>query len=886
MGIIRKKRITKKITKRITNEISNSKDYSIQYGSAIKGYKPQVIARKDAPKKTADQQFGKKPNFFKRAGTTIWHAPKKAYAAIGAIKNTAKYGLGTLAYKITGRTRQGALDKKRELGEAQFTKKFGNTTDSSGTKLSNPFVLAKTISESRKAIEDIQKRIDSTPKNADQETVKQLHIDMEGHREKIATADSEKAKLIAHAGTTTDKKQQKRLFTALQSIDKYNSKASQISEGWRGVAKRSYKNTKSSLEQEGVAKTLGSSILKTFSTKSMRNTLGSLYQGKGMQAASIATSGLGRSIGRSIANKVPFFRKKSIKTLTSRLTKDTADIQKVRSDSKKVLTNIENMSKDLDALKTIDGKPLTDSVSILKRESLNRQISEQKLLLGALNTKGDRMKALVNTTKKQLEAKTGRKDLNINKYITQSQEKTGKFLGSINSIRKTLTDPKDPNAVKFANVEALLTKFKDGDSTDGIRKDITNQEVANAYKDLSTMINGIQEKIDDPKTSALERAELKGYKKTVIEQGTDIRKLLKRTTKTDNTKILADQAEKIGKLVGRNTRSSTSAIQTGYTSSPNKYALNAALAKYKNVSAKPTVVPDNLKTLFSTDKGKVLESVYLTNPKKFDEFLKTVKPNATDEEKLEHVKAKYSEDIKYRATTSGQEITRIKGNIEKVNQEIEKLKTTNIARIESNINKLQTEQNVFSEKIKTEFLEPIKTSESQIAESKEKVKKFTEEVETHRLNFTKNTKILEENYNKMADIRIQISKANINGTNTTELNKNLKNLQLEHNNIMEKGAETYKQYENSKNQITTENELVKNQQDKISVLKQQQGANPDYQNYKKIQTDIDKLKTEGLTKLDILTIRQEKLALLKKLQTERMERDAELTTKLLTSTIS
>ena len=138
----------------------------------VKPDAPQVKKAKPITDKTLGQGKG----FWKSTASAIWHAPKKAYSASGAIKNTAKCGLSSVRQFIVhkGKTRSQYLNSKiqKKFSSFESGKKSGllNPIDKDGVpaldkdgvpigKLSNPYSLAKNIIDANKSIEEKKKKL-------------------------------------------------------------------------------------------------------------------------------------------------------------------------------------------------------------------------------------------------------------------------------------------------------------------------------------------------------------------------------------------------------------------------------------------------------------------------------------------------------------------------------------------------------------------------------------------------------------------------------------------------------------------------------------------------------------------------------------------------------
>jgi len=878
-----------------------------QYGGGpykVKFEQPKAKQQsQDQIKANTNASFGKKPSFFSSLKQGILNSPKNLYAGVGALKNGVKTGLTRFFRKnpsiaITKKidTKSGTFSTKLSTIAEQIAKKTGQPAQNT-SQIKNPYEIAKRMIEAKTQRDNLLKQIKSTTNLA---TVSDLQKQLDTHQSTINTATKEKQQLLESVNKEDYNPQiRSKILKALGKIDSYNTRAQAHRDesgpmNLRAVLSKSYQNTKTALGTNTL-KTIGSSFVPSI----LRRAYTGIVEGKKLDAfGTRRLSGLGRKVGRSIINTVPFFRKKSIKTLSERLATDTADINKIGRDTKIVLTNIKNMTTDLENLK---GK--TDSLSIIRRDELTAKISEQKRLLTAYEVKSIRMKKLVNATKANLEKKTKRKEEKLTSAINKSKNSSKQFLGSINSIRSQLTNKDNPNSSKYTDVESLLKKMDNTSKTEDIVKDITREEVSNAYSDISNMLQNINKKMATASDDEKRRLQLS--KDIIINQGTALRKLLETTRGSENSKLLTNKAQQMRTLVNRNHRIIANNIvreQSSYIPrsilksipllsgntihriTPNKNSINSALQRYSAINTKaPIPIPQNVKNLIKSD--KVLEPLYLSNPEKFNNILS--KASGTDLQKIDYIKTEFGKEIKNTRTNS-EKLLDLEKDKNRISQEIDTAKTTGIAGIQSNIDTKLLEQEKIEIDITKRFTEPL-TLKNKDIESKDSLIKQEEEKKKQLEGIVEaNKKTLIEINNSLEEKDREILSAKIDGKSAQEI------LQLEaaKTAITAKktslAAEVATQTANialSKTKIektTSEKTILLNEKQNLET---NQEKDSNYLKYKNNQLDIEKQRQEARVMVKNLELKQERLSKLENLLIEHEKRMAQKLEKNTSSTV-
>ena len=879
MGIvIKKRRITSK--NKISNKISNSTYDSIQNGGKIEKYKSKTKATTKTKVLSADEKFGKGKSGVKGLARRISSIPKRAYAYVGAIKNTSKHlvSSGLLFVKHRGRTREEHLEHKIQKKGEDFTNKFGSLTHIDGKELKNPYTIVKSIIDSQRVINKQQKAINS--KLLNEAAVKKAQEEIMTHKKLIDDETAEKKKLETYAnkeGINTKTRDQ--IFEALQRIETYSANDTKLREAYsandtklregfrgvfRGVFQKSYRNTKSSIEEHG----FGKAIKATFTPAVLKRGYEALKEGQYFKSLGIKTTGLGREMWR-----MPF-GKKSTKALTERLTRNTADVKEVARDTKQVLTNIQKMTEDLDRLTG------TNAISKAKKETITRKLISQKTLLKALETKSDTMERLMTTTKNLLTEKQKRKNNAIVKYIGKSKDISANLLGSMDAIKTQLGDSNQYNGI-----QSLLTKISTNPAKN-ISKDVSNKEVFTAYKDLSTMIDSIDTKmakidrIKDP----IAYSNLELSRKTVINQGEVIRKLLKRTSTGETTELLLNQTKKMGNLVnskkriGANTimRTTNSSLYTGYAKSlplfssnsfakakTSKSAVESALKRYKNINLNETPIRYDIQRLFVKDPA--LKVMYLADPKKFTEIAKLNK------NKPEEIRNKYSEEIKLKQLVTQESLDKTENEINKINIAINKIITPKIQEKITEINNLKSELEGIQKKNKT-FTDDIENKKTEIDG-------FTKTItaETEKIKVADGTIL--QNEKELSNIKLQITKTEntilekqLKGEPTTDLEKTKQQLDDKENKLNAQITSSKTEKERAKKEVDSKNKAKQAAQIALDEQKKDYENSDEYIKQQELEKEINDSKSKGIREIEKLQLHQEKLLKLQELFQEAQKR--------------
>ena len=851
-----------KLYNKISNKISNSTYDSIQNGGKIEKYKSKIKPTTKTKVLSADEKFGKGKSGIKGLARKISSIPKRAYAYVGAIKNTSKHlvSSGLLFVKHKGETREKHLESKIEKKGEDFTKKFGTLTHIDGKELKNPYAIAKSIIDSQRVINQKQKEINT--KLLPEAKVKEAQEEIAKHTKLIGDETAEKNKLEIYANKEgINTKTRDKIFKALQRIETYSANDTKLREGFGGVFEKSYRNTKSSIEEHGFGKV----IKATFTPSVLKRGYEALKEGQNFKSLGIESVGLGRKIWRMK------FGKKSTKALTERLTRNTADVKEVARDTKQVLTNIKAMTEDLDRLTG------TNAISKAKKETITRKLISQKTLLKALETKSDTMEGLMKTTKKLLIGKQERKKIATDKYIGKSKNISAKLLGSMDAIKTQLDDGKQYNGI-----QALLTKISTNPVD--VSNDVSNKEVFTAYKDLSTMIDSIDTKmakidrIKDP----IAYSNLELSRKTVINQGEVIRKLLKRTSTGETTELLLNQTKKMGNLVnskkriGANTimRTTNSGIYNGYVKSlplfssnsfakakTSKSAVDSALKRYKNINLNEKSIPSNIERLFVKDPA--LKVMYLADPTKFTEIANGKKP--------EEIRNKYSEEIKLNQLVTQESLDKTNSEIKTINTAINDTITPEIQTKITEINNLKLN------------LEQIKKSN----------KEFTDEIEKKKIEIngftktitleTENIKVADDtilqNEKELSNIKTQITEKEnkilenkLKGESITDLEEQKNQLNLLETKLKTEIDSSKTKKERAKTEVDSKNKEKQAAQFDLDKKKEDYENSNEYKKQQELEKQINDSKSKGIRELEKLQLHQEKLLKLQELYQEAKKR--------------